>query len=221
MGPESVCSEARVSWLEPHMSSLDPPAQRFTDELVVFRDYLVVVVLILPATVIVASPWILFFAGRCHCGGLARLSHERIETRMQFLVAFRLLEFEVDAVPKPAESPFALIDLSSQFFGHRHLFGRAFDDDDPSRNNLLNALDLTNYTYRVSPHPGARSAAKYLNNTGPSERMRENRNVFWKTWHCLRLGWLPERGHTETGKWLRLTTGVQIQRDLLSVQPPN
>jgi hypothetical protein len=64
MGPESVCSEARVSWLEPHMSSLDPPAQRFTDELVVFRDYLVVVLLILPATVIVASPWILFFAGR-------------------------------------------------------------------------------------------------------------------------------------------------------------
>jgi uncharacterized RDD family membrane protein YckC len=45
------------------MSSLDPPAQRFTDELVVFRDYLVVVLLILPATVIVASPWILFFAG--------------------------------------------------------------------------------------------------------------------------------------------------------------
>jgi hypothetical protein len=64
MGPESVCSEAGVSWLEPHMSSLDPPAQRFTDQLVVFRDYLVVVLLILPATVIVASPWILFFAGR-------------------------------------------------------------------------------------------------------------------------------------------------------------
>lgn len=47
------------------MSSLDPPAQGFTDELVVFRDYLVVVLLlILPATVIVALPWILFLAGR-------------------------------------------------------------------------------------------------------------------------------------------------------------
>jgi hypothetical protein len=45
------------------MSSHDPSVQGFTDELVVFRDYLVVVLLILPSTVIVASPWILFFVG--------------------------------------------------------------------------------------------------------------------------------------------------------------
>jgi hypothetical protein len=38
------------------MSSHDPSSQRLTDELVVFREYLVVVLLILPATVIVASP---------------------------------------------------------------------------------------------------------------------------------------------------------------------
>jgi hypothetical protein len=45
------------------MSLHDPSAQGLTDELVVFKDYLVVVLLILPATVLVASPWILFFAG--------------------------------------------------------------------------------------------------------------------------------------------------------------
>jgi uncharacterized RDD family membrane protein YckC len=45
------------------MSSHDPSSQRLTDELVVFREYLVVVLLILPATVIVASPWILTLAG--------------------------------------------------------------------------------------------------------------------------------------------------------------
>lgn len=57
---------ARISRLEPHMSSHDPSAQGFTDELVVFRDYLVVVLLILPSTVIVASPWILFLARGWH-----------------------------------------------------------------------------------------------------------------------------------------------------------
>jgi len=38
------------------MSSHDPSAQGFNYQLVVFKDYLVVVLLILPATVLVASP---------------------------------------------------------------------------------------------------------------------------------------------------------------------
>ena len=52
--------------VESNMSSHDPSAQGFADELVVLKDYLVVLLLILPATVIVASPWILFLARGWH-----------------------------------------------------------------------------------------------------------------------------------------------------------